>query len=213
MDFIGKEKEIDANFPRLDATILKELFSKFPNMFLHIPLKDKEDRTHDSIDMRFVPEENKLILGRPKIPEERFYSCLPYIQILKTKSNFDGERMWFACPAFKKDKSGDRCGKRVRVLFFNFFFGCRECHNLIYKSTTRSRLEKMFNLITLEENRKLDILQKSITRKYYQGKLTKKYEKLLRKRSEQDAIEIHAYNMVALERSDYLKYKRKYFKY
>jgi hypothetical protein len=56
------------------------------------------------------------------------------VQITTTKCNFGGVRRWFKCSLVK---DGHLCKRRVRTLYSTpreQLFGCRECHNLTYRS-------------------------------------------------------------------------------
>lgn len=54
-------------------------------------------------------------------------------KLASTPCNYGKRRWWFICPYVKNDKP---CNRRVGALYFrNELFGCRECHNLAYKST------------------------------------------------------------------------------
>ena len=47
--------------------------------------------------------------------------------------HYGGERPWFLCPS---------CNRRVVVLYFCGYFGCRRCHGLAYKSQQVSKWER-----------------------------------------------------------------------
>lgn len=54
------------------------------------------------------------------------------IRLEKTKPNWGGTRSWMTCPV---EKNGGCCGRRVAKLYYaNGSFGCRQCHNLTYRS-------------------------------------------------------------------------------
>ncbi len=61
------------------------------------------------------------------------------IGLLFTRQRFGGRRHWFACP-FVVD--GTVCGRRIGKLYLPFgesLFGCRQCHDLTYRSSQQSR--------------------------------------------------------------------------
>ena len=56
------------------------------------------------------------------------------LELTTTPCRFGGVRRWLRCP-------GERCGRRVRVLYSPFavgFLACRECHGLVYESQAMS---------------------------------------------------------------------------
>lgn len=56
------------------------------------------------------------------------------VQITTTDCNFGGNRRWFRCSLIR---DGYPCGRRVGVLYstpHERLFGCRQCHNLTYRS-------------------------------------------------------------------------------
>ena len=92
-----------------------------------------------------------------------------YVDLVTTKCGFGGERFWFLCPI---TIDGKPCGKRVAVLYKgNDFFGCRECHNLTYKSQKLSGIRKKFGVINMPELHS-ELLK--IKRLRYKGWPTKK---------------------------------------
>ncbi|MBI3589935.1 MAG: hypothetical protein HY094_00980 [Candidatus Melainabacteria bacterium] len=92
--------------------------------------------------------------------------------LLTTTSCFLGKRYWFICS----------CGKRIAVLYQppnSNYFRCRHCHNLTYESRNlvayKKRLGKPPTLLELEQ------LESNIKRRYYNGKITKKYRRFNKK--------------------------------
>ncbi|MCB2180200.1 hypothetical protein KQH54_03670 [bacterium] len=60
------------------------------------------------------------------------------VEIQHTEPNFGGKRYWFICPLVV---SGKACLKRVGKLYLppeSVYFGCRECHDLVYLSSRES---------------------------------------------------------------------------
>ena len=56
------------------------------------------------------------------------------IRLQTTPTNFDGERWWFTCPLIV---GGESCGRRVGKVYLPpgaRYFGCRQCHELTYRS-------------------------------------------------------------------------------
>jgi hypothetical protein len=53
-----------------------------------------------------------------------------------TGCQFGGVRWWFHCPL---STDGVPCGRRCRMLYLaGYYFGCRQCHRLTYRSTQTS---------------------------------------------------------------------------
>jgi hypothetical protein len=56
------------------------------------------------------------------------------IEITSTGCHFGGQRHWLRCPLIQR---GIPCGRRVGKLYLppgGRYFGCRQCHNLTYRS-------------------------------------------------------------------------------
>lgn len=69
------------------------------------------------------------------------------VEIAATPCRFGGRRYWFLCPVFLP---GIHCRRRVRMLYLppgSTIFGCRQCHDLTYKScqTHNKRLDRLIN--------------------------------------------------------------------
>ena len=65
-------------------------------------------------------------------------------RIVSTPCYFGGRRWWFICPLVI---NGYSCNRRVGILYMasGKYFGCRHCHNLIYKSSREShRFDRVF---------------------------------------------------------------------
>ena len=89
------------------------------------------------------------------------------VSLLTTDCNFGGVRYWFCCPS---------CGMRLGGLYLvpgDFYFRCRHCNNLSYRSRNGSRLE-----LWGHTSRQIEALQKQIKRWTYKGKLTIKVQRL-----------------------------------
>lgn len=92
------------------------------------------------------------------------------ISLITTSCYFGGKRYWFRCKV---------CCKRVGVIFIggNSQFACRECLNLTYESRNKCKrfafLGHLFKYDEIAEQ--IDNLRV----KYYRGKPTKRYKKLV----------------------------------
>jgi hypothetical protein len=91
-------------------------------------------------------------------------SCMPariqrqIVQIAVTRCNFGGMRHWFRCAL---PKNGYPCKRRVRVLYSTpreKLFGCRQCHNLTYRSAQQhdQRIDRLLKLPAAEFNQFLE---------------------------------------------------------
>ena len=61
------------------------------------------------------------------------------IEVVSTPCNYGGVRWWFICPLVV---DGISCQRRCQFLYFppsSVYLGCRECHNLTYKSRQKHR--------------------------------------------------------------------------
>lgn len=87
--------------------------------------------------------------------------------------NFGGYRFWFRCSL---SVNGRFCGRRVGVLYkLGDYFGCRHCYNLTYESRKLSGWEKAGGrIISIPE---LERTEAEVKRRYYKGKMTKKFRK------------------------------------
>lgn len=60
------------------------------------------------------------------------------VELQTTHCHFGGLRWWFICPLLS---NGRPCGRRVAKLYMppgGFYFGCRHCHDLTYRSSQES---------------------------------------------------------------------------
>ncbi len=95
------------------------------------------------------------------------------VELTTTPCYFGGKRYWFICPL---SKNGIYCGRRVGVLYLGGdYFGCRHCYELTYES----RKSRYGATITDQE---LEELENKTKRKFYKGKMTRKYKAFLKKR-------------------------------
>lgn len=99
------------------------------------------------------------------------------IPLTTTPCYFGGKRYWFICPCYA---NGVYCGRRVGVLYKGGdYFACRHCYNLTYDSRNLSGISKMAGqTVTMPE---LEKLEAEVKRKYYAGKMTRKYKRYLKK--------------------------------
>lgn len=99
------------------------------------------------------------------------------IPLTTTPCYFGGKRFWFTCIA---SKSGVYCGRRVAVLYKGGdYFACRHCYDLSYESKNENRRFSDYSLFyVLNSRNKIDELEKTIKRRRYKGKPTRKQKKL-----------------------------------
>ena len=58
------------------------------------------------------------------------------VRLVTTGCHLGGVRWWFVCPL---SLNGVACGRRVRKVYLSGkYFGCRQCHNLAYRSSQQS---------------------------------------------------------------------------
>lgn len=95
------------------------------------------------------------------------------VQLTITNCNYGGVRYWFICPL--------ECKKRIGVLYLhNNEFGCRQCHNLTYRSKNMGRN----SIVRLAAISYKLFLFRQPRRLRYAGKMTKyfqRWEKYLEK--------------------------------
>lgn len=99
------------------------------------------------------------------------------IPLITTPCHFGGFRYWFQCPWYA---NGVYCGRRVGVLYLGGkYFACRHCYNLTYNSRNLGGISKLAGqVISMPE---LDELETQVKRKWYAGKMTRRYQRFLRK--------------------------------
>lgn len=99
------------------------------------------------------------------------------VPLVATRCHLGGFRFWFKCPLLRK---GVVCNRRVGVLYLDGnYFGCRQCHNLAYRSqheNRRSIFGQFFGSYDIEE--KAEQLENEAKRFTYRGKPTKKWRKI-----------------------------------
>ena len=99
------------------------------------------------------------------------------IPLTTTPCYFSGKRYWFICPW---SANGRYCGKRVGVLYLgDKYFACRHCYDLTYNSRNLSGFSKVAGrVISIPE---LEKLESETKRKYYAGRMTRRYRSYLKK--------------------------------
>lgn len=99
------------------------------------------------------------------------------IPLTTAPCHFGGKRYWFICPWYA---NGVYCGRRVGVLYLGGdYFACRRCYDLTYHSRNLSGISKVAGqTISIPE---LEKLEGEVKRKYYAGKMTRKYRRYLKK--------------------------------
>ena len=99
------------------------------------------------------------------------------VQITTTPCHFGNKRYWFICPLIK---NGQRCGRRIGTLYGGKYFGCRQCHELSYRSQ-RENYNGIWNVLGISLYNDFEAQEKAIRVKYWKGEPTKRYARLLRK--------------------------------
>jgi hypothetical protein len=101
-----------------------------------------------------------------------------YIINLTTTPCYFGElRYWFRCPLIK---NGIKCNRRVGVLYKGGdYFGCRHCYNLSYRSCNENPRFRGYPWRDYSKEDKVEQLYKRMKTKYYAGKPTKAYRRIL----------------------------------
>lgn len=99
------------------------------------------------------------------------------VPLATTPCNLGGVRYWFVCPL---NKSGVYCGKRVGKLYGGSWFGCRHCYDLSYESRNESSLYRGYPFKVITNSKKIDELYVRMKRRFYKGKPTKIYQKILK---------------------------------
>lgn len=98
-----------------------------------------------------------------------------------TPCNYGGVRYWFVCGLYNR---GIHCGRKVGVLYKppgEKWFGCRHCWDLSYDDRQQNRSGKYRALFkTLEMSLKAEKLEEKIKRRFWQGRPTRRYRRLLK---------------------------------
>lgn len=104
------------------------------------------------------------------------------IPLTNTACHFGGKRYWFVCPWYA---NGRYCGKRVGVLYLSGkYFACRHCNDLSYNSRNLGGIAKVAGQVISFPD--LEKLASEIKRKYYRGKITRKYMRFIKKQKKSD---------------------------
>ncbi len=99
------------------------------------------------------------------------------INLTTTPCNFGDLRYWFVCPI---SKNGIKCNRRVGVLYKGGdYFGCRHCYNLSYRSCNKNPRFRGLPWRDYSREDKVEELYKRMKTKYYAGKPTKTYRRIL----------------------------------
>ena len=102
------------------------------------------------------------------------------IKLTTTPCHFGGIRYWFICPL---SVGSVPCGRRVAKLYRApnaDYYGCRHCYDLTYQSRNDNR-RGTWGLIGYYLNRaeKLEEQENNLKRRFYRGRPTKKYRRIL----------------------------------
>lgn len=123
-------------------------------------------------------------------PESEYKSYDYQFSLEKVACTFGGYRWYVRCGL---NKNGIHCNKRVRALYsVGDYFGCRHCADLTYESCNVAKKYR-----GLEYLLDIDDLEMALKRRFYAGKPTRKYKKLLRKE--------HQFNRATLANGDFFK--------
>jgi hypothetical protein len=96
------------------------------------------------------------------------------VPLVTTACNYNGKRYWFICPL---TKNGKYCGKRAGVLYcIGKWFGCRNCGEIAYAAQMRGGKYRGSSVCLPDIER----AEKEVKRYYYNGKPTRKYQRLIR---------------------------------
>jgi hypothetical protein len=99
------------------------------------------------------------------------------VNLASTLCNFGEIRYWFLCPLIK---NGIKCDRRVGVLYKGGdYFGCRHCYNLSYQSRNENPRFRGLPWRDYTNEDKVEELYKRMKTKYYAGKPTKIYSRIL----------------------------------
>ncbi len=99
------------------------------------------------------------------------------VNLVSTPCNFGELRYWFMCPL---SKNGIKCNRRVGVLYKGGdYFGCRHCYNLSYHSRNENPRFRGLPWRVYTDEVKIKELYKLMKTKYYAGKPTKTYRRIM----------------------------------
>lgn len=96
------------------------------------------------------------------------------VSIISTDCHFGGKRYWFKCPA-------KGCGRMVAKLYQGQdIFACRHCYNLTYESRNENPTYRNYPFKEILLRNKVDEIEKTMKKRTYKGKLTKKHMQIRR---------------------------------
>jgi len=108
------------------------------------------------------------------------------VQVTSTPCFFGGKRYWFICPLVR---NGLPCQRRVGVLYgAGKYYGCRRCHDLAYQSQQQNH-RGYFGLLSRTVFSGLDEKEAALRVKFWRGKPTKRYSRLLRKMEQMPSLD------------------------
>lgn len=136
--------------------------------------------------------------------------CDYKISLVTTPCNFGSVRYWFLCPL---SVNGVYCGRRVAMLYLasgGKYFGCRHCSNLSYESRNESRLGRFGNIgYFLVADRQIDEYREKVKHRYWRGRPTRKYKRLLRMQNKLNRYYDNAGGSMKVENMFYRKLCKK----
>lgn len=104
------------------------------------------------------------------------------VPLTTTPCNFGGVRYWFICPLSKNERY---CGRRVGVLYqVGKYWGCRYCADIAYQAQFEGGNFRVGSLTEPDVERVLA----EVSTKYYNGNMTRKYKRYLKKRKKMNDI-------------------------
>ncbi len=96
------------------------------------------------------------------------------IPLTTTPCNYSSVRYWFICPL---TKNGQYCGRRVGVIYsIGKWFGCRHCSDICYATQLRGGKFRGCSVSYPD----IEKAEQEVKRKYYNGKMTRKYKRVIR---------------------------------
>ena len=102
------------------------------------------------------------------------------VSLTTTPCHFGGVRWWFICPL---SGNGVYCGRRVAKLYKApgaYYFGCRHCYDLSYQSRNDNRRGTWGQIgYYLNRAEQLEEQRLNLKRRFYRGRPTKRYRRIL----------------------------------
>ncbi|MEI7741485.1 MAG: hypothetical protein WCJ29_03180 [bacterium] len=100
------------------------------------------------------------------------------VRITSTPCYFGGKRYWFICPLIR---NGVPCQRQVGVIYgAGMYYGCRYCYDLAYQSQQENHSGMWYVMGKVLSNDLYD-KEAEMRVKYWHGRPTKRYARLLRK--------------------------------